>query len=555
MTVNPGAGAIEGPTERAILPASLDKLARAYIATYHGPHGDAPISDAATGPVDMGAAGKLMSPNLLSAHYNLGRRRQVGETLVEVYPSDDPGGFGPAIQIVTDYATLLMDSVTVLLHRLGVAYKAIMNPILRVRRSPTGELLDIQPAVGGRQLPRGLDEAWIHIQLSSSVDPKAVAEARGLLPGVLADARQVALDSRALTGTLLGLANELDTDPEGRFPAADRKDVAALLRWLADGHFVLLGYQRCPVQGGQSSVDSSSRLGVLRLQGRDPPATHRQRRPAGARAGHDPQLPALRRVPLHRRGPRTPRTSGDRAPLRRAVHGRRDERQCDGDSADLAAGRRSDRDGAARSEPSGATAARHHPDHSALGALRAQLARAAGHGDGRRRPGLAPAHVVVPARRSARPLRLLPGVPAARPVHHGGPPRNAGHPRPRARRREHRIHRPGQRITLGSRAFHRSPARGIPTRERGCLAAQRGAHPGSADRGGANLGRPAARCRQDRVDRPGQGRALLERRSPRSTSRLSAPTTRSTTSRSSKSCRTIRSSWCSPRTAGTARRS
>ena len=65
----------------------------------------------------------------------------------------------------------------------------------------------------------------------------------------MADARQVALDSRALTGTLLGLANEFFTDPEGRFPGADRKDVAGLLRWLADGHFVLLGYQRCPVEG------------------------------------------------------------------------------------------------------------------------------------------------------------------------------------------------------------------------------------------------------------------------------------------------------------------
>ena len=113
---------------------------------------------------------------------------------------------------------------------------------------------------------RRIDEAWIHVQLSGSVDPKAVAEARRLLPSVLADARQVALDSRALTGTLLGLANELDTDPEGRFPGPDRKDVAALLRWLADGHFVLLGYQRCPVQGGQSSVDPSSRLGILRLR-------------------------------------------------------------------------------------------------------------------------------------------------------------------------------------------------------------------------------------------------------------------------------------------------
>ena len=292
MTVNPGAGAIGGqehwehrppdaPGSAPVIgagigtdpmadigmvdPTTLDKLARSYIATYHGPHGDAPSVDAVTGPVDMAAAGKVMSPALLAAHYRLGRQRQVGETLVALYPKDDPGGFGPAMQIVTDYATMLMDSVTVLLHRLGVAYRAIMNPIVRVRRGPAGELLDIQPvAEAGKR--EGIDEAWIHIQLANSADQQAVTEAAGMLPRVLADARQVALDSRALSGTLLGLANELDTDPEGRFPGPDRKDVAELLRWLADGHFVLLGYQRCPVHEGQSTVDASSRLGILRLR-------------------------------------------------------------------------------------------------------------------------------------------------------------------------------------------------------------------------------------------------------------------------------------------------
>ena len=83
MTINPGAGAIEGPTEPTMVtPATLEKLARAYIATYHGPHGDAPTVDAVTGPVDMSAAGKLMTPALLAAHYKLGRQRQVGETRV-----------------------------------------------------------------------------------------------------------------------------------------------------------------------------------------------------------------------------------------------------------------------------------------------------------------------------------------------------------------------------------------------------------------------------------------------------------------------------------------
>ena len=69
-----------------------------------------------------------------------------------------------------------------------------------------------------------------------------------------------------MAAALVSLAAELDADVGGRFPSSDRKDVAALLRWLADGHFVLLGYQRCPVRDGESSVDPSSRSGVLRLR-------------------------------------------------------------------------------------------------------------------------------------------------------------------------------------------------------------------------------------------------------------------------------------------------
>ena len=141
-----------------------------------------------------------------------------------------------------------------------------MNPVFRVRRGPTGELLEIEPASDAASRD-GIDETWIHVAaVARSVDRRSLAEAERLLPNVLADARQVALDSARMAATLRGLADELDTDPEGRFPGPDRKDVAALLRWLADGHFVLLGYQRCPVRDGQVAVDPSSRLGVLRLR-------------------------------------------------------------------------------------------------------------------------------------------------------------------------------------------------------------------------------------------------------------------------------------------------
>jgi glutamate dehydrogenase len=268
MTAIPGSGQnYDRPSDTtAVLSQDTNAgLARAYLQTYQGPHGDAPAADSAvTAPVDQSIAGRV-SPALLAAHARLGKQRTIGETKVAVYPYASTD-FGPALQVVTDQSTMLMDSVTVLLHRLGVAYVAIMNPTFRVRRDPSGEVVEMRP-VADPQAPRdGIDETWIHVALSSSVDAKALADAAALLPNVLADARQVALDSSALNATLVGLANALDADQAGHFPSYDRRDVAALLRWLADGHFVLLGYQRCAVHDGEASIDPASRLGVLRLR-------------------------------------------------------------------------------------------------------------------------------------------------------------------------------------------------------------------------------------------------------------------------------------------------
>src|ERR1700752_767708 len=91
-------------------------------------------------------------PAIVGAHYRLGQHRPPGESCVAVYPANDPAGFGPALQVVTDHGGMLMDSVTVLLHRLAVEYTALMTPVFEVRRSPTGELLSVEPkALGAPQ--------------------------------------------------------------------------------------------------------------------------------------------------------------------------------------------------------------------------------------------------------------------------------------------------------------------------------------------------------------------------------------------------------------------
>ncbi|MBS9533434.1 NAD-glutamate dehydrogenase [Mycobacterium sp. M1] len=271
MTVDPGSISAHGanswgPFTDPEPPGAPAWVAAAYVDTYRGPHSDS-LGEDDESDVELirpaGAAVAAPAPALLAAHARLARHRPEGETRVAVYPADDPGGFGPALQVVTGHAGMLMDSVAVLLHRLGVAYQGIMTPVFTVRRSATGELLSVEPKSAE---PQGDSEAWIHVQLSPSISPSVLAEAERLLPDVMADVRQVAVDSAAMTAQLSTLAADVQADRDGHFSAPDREDVAALLRWLADGHFILLGYQRGVVRDGQVLVDSAARLGVLQLR-------------------------------------------------------------------------------------------------------------------------------------------------------------------------------------------------------------------------------------------------------------------------------------------------
>ncbi len=264
MTAEPGALRGQGISDRdrsQAPPEVIHRLAVAFLSTYRAPQADAP-GVAATGP-QVAVAERLVSDATLAAHYALGGQRAPGETKVMVYPGDSDSG--PALQIVTEQAAMLVDSVTVLLHRHGIAYPAIMNPVFRVRRDANGVLLDFQPAAEATGVD-GVDECWILVPVNGAADGPALTEVVALVPGVLAEARQIGLDAAAMGAALHALANDVATDVEGRFPNTDRRDVAALLRWLSDGHFVLLGYQQCAISDGQASVDPASRLGVLKLR-------------------------------------------------------------------------------------------------------------------------------------------------------------------------------------------------------------------------------------------------------------------------------------------------
>src|SRR5271155_1950948 len=215
MTVDPGSTSLQGAVDWAKFTDSDDIpewVSKAYADADQGPHDDeaeAAPGSTDTGPTAGSIAAPAVAPSLLTAHHRLGRPPPAGEIRVAVYPPDDPGGFGPALQVVTDDGAMLMDSVTVLLHRLGVAYLAIMNPVFDVHRDAAGDLPAVGPKDSGDD---GIDETWIHVQLVPSVDRNALDEAERLLPGVLADLRRVAADSTAMIAVLNELAHDVETN-------------------------------------------------------------------------------------------------------------------------------------------------------------------------------------------------------------------------------------------------------------------------------------------------------------------------------------------------------
>ncbi len=261
VTIDPGTKHVAEPwstcTDQRDIPGWI---AKAYIDSYRGPHAESEAAETA----DSDRTASLVTPAMLAAHCRLAQSRPAGDSCVCVYPADDPAGFGPALQVVTDHGSMLMDSVTVLLHRLGVGYDAIMTPVFEVRRSPTGELVSVESKAADASPYVG--EAWIYVHLLPFVDQDALDEVARLLPKVLADVQRVATDAAALIGTMGELAAAVDSDAQGHYWAPDREDVAALLRWLNNGNFLLLGYQPCPVRDGLVIGDGTSGLGVLRAR-------------------------------------------------------------------------------------------------------------------------------------------------------------------------------------------------------------------------------------------------------------------------------------------------
>ncbi|MGH3805952.1 MAG: NAD-glutamate dehydrogenase [Pseudonocardiaceae bacterium] len=195
---------------------------------------------AATEPAELAAA--------VRSHRGLAADRVPGRALVRLLnPTLAEDGWSSqdtVVQIVTDDMPYLVDSVVAELARSKVLVRRLVHPIVLVRRDVTGTLLEVLTAANPQDAPAdALVESWMQVEVDRITDPDRFREVERRLRTVLTDVREVVEDTQRMTGVANALAGELDTAPPP-LPAEELADGAALLRWLADGHFIFLGYRR-----------------------------------------------------------------------------------------------------------------------------------------------------------------------------------------------------------------------------------------------------------------------------------------------------------------------
>ncbi len=191
-----------------------------------------PLADlAARPPTEVAAAAR--------AHLAHGLRRAPGQVLVAVTTPRSEASGRPGhsmVDVVVDDMPFLLDSLTAALHRRGVGIHLVVHPVLAVRRDGD-RLVDITDAVGDGS---ACAESWTHLEVDRQPGAEAEADLEAALVAVLADVRVAVQDWGPMRQRALDLADDISARmvPCGPEEAAE---VAALLRWLADGHMIVLG--------------------------------------------------------------------------------------------------------------------------------------------------------------------------------------------------------------------------------------------------------------------------------------------------------------------------
>ena len=180
--------------------------------------------------------------DIATRHFHSGLVRQPDQIVLAIYDLD---GDTTAIDLVTRDAPYLVDSVRAELERTGHLIEHLLHPQLVVRRGDQadhlGRIETVYDLDDTAEVPAdAVAESWMHIE-TSLIPADEHQQTLADLHRVLVDVHNAVNDAPKTYALIRQLADRIEHDP-GEFDRETSVEAAALLRWLADGNFMILGH-------------------------------------------------------------------------------------------------------------------------------------------------------------------------------------------------------------------------------------------------------------------------------------------------------------------------
>ncbi|HEX5511811.1 MAG TPA: NAD-glutamate dehydrogenase, partial [Actinomycetales bacterium] len=183
------------------------------------------------------------------------QQREPGKAKIRVLtPTVDDYGWQTGhtvVEIVTDDMPFLVDSVTSELSRQKRGIHVVVHPTFVVRRSITGELLELldtspsSVATGTRDPNWPSDaivESWMHLEIDRESDPNHIEGIVRSLRKVLEDVRSAVEDWPKMQRRAGEIAEDLRAHPPAELEE-EAAEAGRLLDWLAQDNFTFVGYR------------------------------------------------------------------------------------------------------------------------------------------------------------------------------------------------------------------------------------------------------------------------------------------------------------------------
>ncbi|MFZ9993196.1 MAG: NAD-glutamate dehydrogenase [Steroidobacteraceae bacterium] len=212
---------------------------------------------------DLQARPPLELAQLAKRHWQLGRRRPLGQPIIDIVDSRDIAGINERrsyLLLVTDDRPFLVDSVSLTLARYHIAVHLLIHPVL-------GRISQ-QPATTAAQSAL---ESWQLIEIDRQFDGATISALTQELHDVLIEVEKAVTDWAAMRSRIKDISAELARRPIDSLSSSqqhDHREALALLDWVEAGNFVLLGIDS--LRGWKKREQHGRSLGILSRSAADP---------------------------------------------------------------------------------------------------------------------------------------------------------------------------------------------------------------------------------------------------------------------------------------------